>query len=73
MNSCFPSAHRSPKGAELVCPRLGLHDAGSRGQQREVVGVGRLVKVGDGAVRDKNDKEGWGDNGSLFGRWGRHL
>ena len=39
--------------AELVCPHLGLHDTGSRGQQREIVGVGRRVKVVDGAVRHK--------------------
>ena len=30
-------------GALLAGLRLGLHDAGSRSQQREVVGVGRPV------------------------------
>ena len=30
-------------GTELVGPRLGLHNAGSRSQQSEAVGVGRHV------------------------------
>ena len=34
-------------------------DAGSKGQQREVISVGRHVKVRDGTVRHKLVKEGW--------------
>ena len=37
-------------GAGLVGPRLGLHNAGNRSQQSEVVGVGRHVYVGNWAV-----------------------
>ena len=54
------------RGAELVRPRLGLHDDGSKGQHCEVVDVGRHVKVGDGAVRHKMVEGGWGYNGSLW-------
>ena len=46
--------------AELVSPRLGLHDPGSRGQQREVVGIGRHVYVQDRAISNKTVEEGWG-------------
>ena len=51
---------------ELVCPRLILHDVESSCQQREVIGVGRHVKVGDGAIWHKVVKEGWEDD---HGEW----
>ena len=49
------------KGAELVCPRICLHDAGSKGWHREVFGEGPHVNVRDGAVWHKD-----GDDVSLF-------
>ena len=68
MANCSPSAHGPPyqRRAELVRPRLVLHDAGSRSQQCEVIGVGHHVKVGDRAVRYKMVKEGWGDDRTLW-------
>ena len=62
LSICPPQQRRT----ELVRLLLGLHDAGSRGQQREVVSVGRLAKVGDEAVRHKVVKEGWGDDGYFW-------
>ena len=55
----------SPKKSRVGSPRLGLHNAGSRGQQCEVVGLGRHVNVGDGAVQHKVVKEGWRDEGFM--------
>ena len=52
--------------AELVSPRLGLYDAESRGQQREVVGIGRNVYVRDRVIRHEMVGEGWGDDGPLW-------
>ena len=43
INSAEEMCHRVVGG--VVFPRPGLHDAGSRGQQREVVSVGRHVLI----------------------------
>ena len=66
-NGQFPSiCPLHQRRAELVRLRLGLHDTESRGQQCEVVGVGRHVEARDGAVQHKMFKEGWGDDGSMW-------
>ena len=43
MASCLPSAHLTSVEQRWLAPCLGLHDAGSRSQQSEIVGVGRHV------------------------------
>ena len=45
---------------------LGLHDAGSRGQQCEVVCVGRHVLISNGTIWHKSVKEGREDNRFLW-------
>ena len=50
---------------KLVGPCLSLNDAGSKGQQCEVISVGHHVKARDGTVRHKVVKKGWGDDESL--------
>ena len=47
-------------GRKLVRPCLGLHDAGCRGQQREVFCIGLCALVGDEAIKHKVVEEGWG-------------
>ena len=59
LSICPPHQRR----AELVCPCICLHHARGRGQQWEVLGLGRHIKVGDGAVQQKMVK----------GRWWRHM
>ena len=63
MASCFPFAHLTKvEHSRLASPHLSLHNAGSRGQQCEVVSIGRHVYIGDGTIQQKMVKEGWGDD-----------
>ena len=61
----FPVCPPHQGGEKLVSPRLILHDAASRGRQREVVGIGRHVRVRDGAIVHKVVKESWLDSRPL--------
>ena len=56
--SILVDAHRGP--------HLGLHNAGSRGQQCKVVSEQHHVKIGNRAIQHKVVEEGWGDDRSLL-------
>ena len=60
----FPISPPHQGCTELVRSCFSLHNAGRRGQQREVVGIECNVQDCNGAV--KVIKEGWGDAGSLL-------
>ena len=62
----FPVCPPHQSCADLLSACLSLHDAGSKGEQSEVVSIGRHVRVGNGTVRHKVVKDGWGDDGSLW-------